>query len=512
MSRILPGVARPGGPVSSVSGVRSRSISYKGLGRGKAKRPSGQGFTAKTGTGQSTGSSFDILIASLYVANMTDVLEAASGAAKMFLEFNKISIDNTTFKLFYRGTTTLLVLASVFASAKQMFGDPISCEIHMGRGIKDDVLNSYCWMYSTFNLPPSFRGSCARTVRSNRTRLYNTYYQWVPMFLGVCALLACVPRLIWLMCEGGLMSFLTKGTGSKLVEHSREKREILLDAFTKHLKNRYNCYALTFFICETLNLVVLMVLFYLTDEFLQNQFALYGPTVFTFYYLIPAEEKDLSWASNPMCEAFPRVAACDFVRYGTGGLRENQNAICVLSLNMINDKLFLVIWFWYAFLLCCILKRFMSRLIQIVWPRFRFYKLHMRIHRYIDSKTKVRHLEAYIRQAGIGDWFVLYQMSYNMNRRFYTDFLMTLIQRECPCPPEIKICEIEDNEKANAMYNTEESEELDQADGGRDRLTPLPPIQSIKDFKAKYNRKFSAVSTQSECIDLSCPADSDYDD
>lgn len=39
-----------------------------------------------------------------------------------------------------------------------------------------------------------------------------------------------------------------------------------------------------------------------------------------------------------MCEAFPRVAACDFVRYGTGGLRENQNAICVLSLNMINDK------------------------------------------------------------------------------------------------------------------------------------------------------------------------------
>lgn len=91
------------------------------------------------------------------------------------------------------------------------------------------------------------------------------------MFLGVCALLACVPRLIWLMCEGGLMSFLTKGTGSKLVEHSREKREILLDAFTKHLKNRYNCYALTFFICETLNLVVLMVLFYLTDEFLQNQ-------------------------------------------------------------------------------------------------------------------------------------------------------------------------------------------------------------------------------------------------
>ncbi len=33
-----------------------------------------------------------------------------------------------------------------------------------------------------------------------------------------------------------------------------------------------------------------------------------------------------------------RIASCNFVRYGTAGRQENQNAICVLSLNMINDK------------------------------------------------------------------------------------------------------------------------------------------------------------------------------
>ena len=66
------------------------------------------------------------------------------------------------------------------------------------------------------------------------------------------------------------------------------------------------------------------------------QFLLYGPSVF-FYYQLPAEEREL-FSANPMCEAFPRIAACNFVRYGTAGGQERQNAICVLSLNMINDK------------------------------------------------------------------------------------------------------------------------------------------------------------------------------
>ena len=41
---------------------------------------------------------------------------------------------------------------------------------------------------------------------------------------------------------------------------------------------------------------------------------------------------------NPMCELFPRIASCNFKRYGTGGSPENREAICVLGMNMINDK------------------------------------------------------------------------------------------------------------------------------------------------------------------------------
>ena len=105
-------------------GGRARVGGIVGVGNAPAASKAGIGTAAGGGT---TG--FDILFASLYLASMAEVLEAASGAAKLFLEFSKITIDNLTFKLFYRGTTTFLVTASVMASCKQVFGDPISCEV-----------------------------------------------------------------------------------------------------------------------------------------------------------------------------------------------------------------------------------------------------------------------------------------------------------------------------------------------------------------------------------------------
>ena len=97
------------------------------------------------------------------------------------------------------------------------------------------------------------------------------YFQWVPIFLAVSAFIFCLPRLVWLMSEGGLMSFLAKGATGKCVEDAHEKQALLIDAFTHHLKNRYTNYALTFFVCEQLNTLVLFSVVYLTDAFLQGQ-------------------------------------------------------------------------------------------------------------------------------------------------------------------------------------------------------------------------------------------------
>ena len=54
---------------------------------------------------------------------------------------------------------------------------------------------------------------------------------------------------------------------------------------------------------------------------------------------------------NPMCRSFPRIAGCDYHRFGPGGHPASISAICVLGLNVINDKIFFLIWWWLVLLL-----------------------------------------------------------------------------------------------------------------------------------------------------------------
>ena len=111
----------------------------------------------------------------------------------------------------------------------QFFGDPINCEV-TGGDVNDAVLSSYCWMYATFNIPLNFRGVCAKKEHDGST-LYNSYYQWVSIFLVVSAVCFYVPRAMWLMAEGGLMKFLAKGTTTKIIEDADDKRENLIKTF-----------------------------------------------------------------------------------------------------------------------------------------------------------------------------------------------------------------------------------------------------------------------------------------
>merc|ERR1712168_1161554 len=191
------------------------------------------------------------------MGEMAEILGAATTAIKHFIGVNQISIDNWSFKCFYKITTSILVACSVISTSKQFFGDPIRCDIR-GGGVDRGVLNSYCWMYSTFNIPPNFKGSCAKREHDGAT-LYNTYYQWVSIFLVIQAMLFYLPRMIWLSMEGGLMKFLVRNARGKIIEDAEEKRESLLRVFTEHLYNKYTKYAIIFFHRELLNLIIVII-------------------------------------------------------------------------------------------------------------------------------------------------------------------------------------------------------------------------------------------------------------
>ena len=45
---------------------------------------------------------------------------------------------------------------------RQFFGEPIQCDAGSASdGIDGGVLNSYCWMYSSWNIPAKYKGACS---------------------------------------------------------------------------------------------------------------------------------------------------------------------------------------------------------------------------------------------------------------------------------------------------------------------------------------------------------------
>ena len=79
------------------------------------------------------------------------------------------------------------------------------------------------------------------------------------------------------------------------------------------------------------------------------------------YYTIEPEERIRLEMNDPMCEVFPKMAACRYQRYGMGGREDNRHAICILGLNMVNDKVFIVLWIWHCFICTVGIIRILTR-------------------------------------------------------------------------------------------------------------------------------------------------------
>lgn len=56
------------------------------------------------------------------------------------------------------------------------------------------------------------------------------------------------------------------------------------------------------------------------------------------------------YQSNPMEVIFPRLVKCNFFKYGPSGTIQNIDAMCILSQNVLNEKIYLFLWFWFVIL------------------------------------------------------------------------------------------------------------------------------------------------------------------
>ncbi|KAK4304115.1 hypothetical protein Pmani_023940 [Petrolisthes manimaculis] len=344
---------------------------------------------------------------------------------RSILKVDGISIDNNIFRLHYKATVFVLIAASLLLTQTQYFGDPIDCIVE---GVDQDVVDTYCWIHATYTHPSLTSGEVGVDVAHSGVGpsvsaegqkhevKQHKYYQWVTFFVVLQAIFFYVPRCLWKMAEGGKMKMLVTDLDSPIVdEEAKTQRKNLLVSFITLNFHRNNFYAVKYFVCEVLNFVNVVGQIYFTNRFLGYEFTTYGTDVVKF------NQQELGSRHDPMDMIFPKVAKCDFHKFGSSGSKENHDALCVLPLNILSEKIFIFLWFWYILVAVLTGLALVYRIVILVAPPVR--KIMLRVRSSLTPSSTVDALSA---KCQIGDWFLLYQLAKNMDPIIYREFLEEL--------------------------------------------------------------------------------------
>ena len=133
--------------------------------------------------------------------------------------------------------------------------------------------------------------------------------------------------------------------------------------FFRAIHRRNNGYFAKFIFCECANFVILFATCYGTDVFLHGKFSTYGWDVVQWYRQHGrSSSRNSADNHSPFCTTFPTEVSCTIPNIGAGGRGQRFNGLCVLSQNIINEKIYLLIWFWLLILSCIAVLHFLFRI------------------------------------------------------------------------------------------------------------------------------------------------------
>ncbi|XP_020296871.1 innexin inx1 [Pseudomyrmex gracilis] len=342
-----------------------------------------------------------------------------------YLKRQEVGTDSMVFRMHNIFTTVLLFTCSVILTATQYVGNPITCLVE---GLPKQAVNTYCWITSTFTMPDAFdrqvglevaHPGVANDFGDVEARKYYTYYQWVCFVLFFQALFCYVPQWLWNNWEGGLMQALVMGLnyGIDEKENIEKKKNTLMEYLRLHIKC-HNTYVYRYFVCEALCLINIFAQLYFMNRFFDGEFLSYGLRVLQMSET-PQEER-----IDPMVYVFPRVTKCIFHKYGPSGTIQRHDSLCILPLNIVNEKTYIFIWFWFILLAIMLIGLIVYRATIIFVPLVRSKLMHLSAR-----LLPIEICRSVSAKVDLGDWWILYILSSNMDSLIYRDFLMEFTKK-----------------------------------------------------------------------------------
>jgi len=347
------------------------------------------------------------------------------GSVKSLLKLDDICIDNNIFRLHYKATVIVLITCSLLVTSRQYIGDPIDCIVDAD--IPQNVMDTYCWIHATFTIPNRISGAVGNDVphpgvapAGDDEKKYHKYYQWVCFTLFFQAALFYIPRYFWKIWDGGRLKMLVQDLNVPIVDQDQkeDRKKVLVDYFIED-RHGHNFYAYRFFLCEFLNLFNVVGQLFFMNFFLGGEFTTYGADV------LAMTELEQEQRSDPMSKVFPKVTKCTFHKFGPSGTVQGFDGLCVLPLNIINEKIYVFLWFWFVLLAFVTGTQITYRISTFFLPNVRTTLLRARA-----KLTKhPGQVDAICRKFKLGDWFILYQLGKNIDPLIYREFINDLYEQ-----------------------------------------------------------------------------------
>jgi hypothetical protein len=140
------------------------------------------------------------------------------------------------------------------------------------------------------------------------------------------------------------------------------------------------------------------------DKFFDGEFFTFGLEVMRL------SEEDEDRRVDPMIRIFPRMTKCTFRKGGPSFGIETHDALCILPLNVVNEKIYIFLWFWFVILGILSALTIFYRLAVVISPRIRGFILGSRFR--LLSQDAIQTL---VKKSRLGDWFLFYLLGQNID-------------------------------------------------------------------------------------------------
>ncbi|VDP11704.1 unnamed protein product [Onchocerca flexuosa] len=308
-------------------------------------------------------------------------------------------IDDFVDRLNYMYTVGLFMFMATLIGTKQHFGTAIQCMVpaHFP-GTWVDYVQDYCFVSNTYLINTS--RIIAKGETTNVFKEEIVYYQWVPYVLLLQALLCYLPKILWNIV------IITRDLDMRsIVEEAMKLPSITtLSVRQKHLKRianfsigyiKYKQKRWTVKCCSAYHFYVLVKWFYfgscLCQVLLINNFVGDGSLLWGYRFM---EEifKGNDWKTSHI---FPWVTFCD-VKIAEIGQTNTHTVQCVLMINVLNEKLYVAIWFWLTLLVLIDAVSAINSTLFLLCPYLQYTRVLSLLqtnNNYIDVKVKRRLLD-----------------------------------------------------------------------------------------------------------------------